>query len=150
MDTGLAAGRDHAASPSTRVRCNNSRKVTMKTLNSSPTISPSSSIKVDIFDAQYTIKPTNSLTEENIRELADYVDRMMHQVSQKGTHDTLSVAIMVALNIAAQVRDEQHRYTDSIGQMIRLMDEAMEGETFYDTRRGLPRIDPKRAIRGPR
>jgi hypothetical protein len=34
-------------------------------------------IKVNIFNTQYTIKQTDNLTEDDIRVLADYVDRII-------------------------------------------------------------------------
>jgi cell division protein ZapA (FtsZ GTPase activity inhibitor) len=103
----------------------------MKTYNSSVDAS-FSPIKVDIFNSQYTIKPTENLSAEDIRELASYVDQMMQQVSKRGTHDKLSVAIMVALNIAAQMHEEQKRAAKSIRQLIDKLDTALSGPSDYD------------------
>ena len=121
----------------------------MKNLNSSPSAAPPASpIQVDIFDSQYSIKPTESLTEDDIRELAAYVDRLMHQASQKGTHDKLSVAIMVALNIAAEMHEEKRRYADSIRQLVQTMDEVINGGPDHDPLSAAPKVDPEYSIQG--
>jgi cell division protein ZapA (FtsZ GTPase activity inhibitor) len=121
----------------------------MKNLNAS-IASPSSPIKVDIFNSQYSIKPTENLTEDDIRELADHVDGMMRQVSQKGSYDKLSVAIMVALNVAAQMCEDQKRCANSIRQLVQMMDEAMDGDTNHDALRAVPTSDPKYSMQRQR
>ena len=118
----------------------------MQIPNSPPsTIPPPSQIKVSIFNTQYTIKQTDNLTEDDIRGLADYVDRTMHQFSQKG-YDSLSVAIMAALNIAAQMYGEQKRYADAIRQLTRMMDEAMGDNMEHDTPGTTPTPNPNHPI----
>ena len=72
----------------------------------------STSVKVEIFNNQYLIKPTDNLSEDDIRILANYVDQLMRQVSRKG-YDQISVAILVALNIAEQMYKER-KNADSI------------------------------------
>jgi cell division protein ZapA (FtsZ GTPase activity inhibitor) len=115
----------------------------MKTPNSIPSASlPSSPIKVNIFNSQYFVKPTENLTEDEIRELAAYVDRRLHEVSRKSAHDKSDVAIMVALNIAAQMCEKQKRFTNSIRQLIQRIDEAVDGDTAHDTPRTVPTFDP--------
>lgn len=106
----------------------------MKDSDSSPsTTSPSaSSIKVNILNTQYTIKQTDNLTEEDIRALAEYVDRLMQQFLQKG-HNNISVATMAALNIAAQMFGEQRRCADTIRHLTKIIDEAVENDAVPDT-----------------
>ena len=106
----------------------------MNASESSPssTSQSASSIKVSILNTQYTIKQTDNLTEEDIRVLAEYVDRLMQQFRQKG-HDTISVATMAALNIAAQMYGEQRRCADAIRQLTQIIDEALDNDATQDT-----------------
>ena len=91
-----------------------------------------SPVKVDIFNSQYTVKPTENLSEDDIRRLAGVVDQMMHQVSQKGGHDTLSIAIMVALNIAAQMHEDQKRTERSLRRLNDKLERALKAERPSD------------------
>ena len=100
----------------------------------STTSTSASSIKVSILNTQYTIKQTDNLTEEDIRALAEYVDRMMQQFRQKG-HDTISVATMAALNIAAQMYGEQRRCADAIRHLTQIIDEVIDNDAAQDTQR---------------
>ena len=84
----------------------------------------STSVKVEIFNNQYLIKPTDNLSEDDIRILANYVDQLMRQVSRKG-YDQRSVAILVALNIAEQMYKERKSASDLIHRLIQGLDEAM-------------------------
>lgn len=105
----------------------------MNASDSSPstTSRSASSIKVSILNTQYTIKQTDNLTEEDIRTLAEFVDRMMQQFRQKG-HDTISVATMAALNIAAQMYGEQRRCADTIRHLTQIIDEAVDSAAVPD------------------
>jgi cell division protein ZapA (FtsZ GTPase activity inhibitor) len=108
----------------------------MKASDSSPstTSASASSIKVSILNTQYTIKQTDNLTEDNIRALAEHVDRMMQQFRKKG-HDDISVATMAALNIAAQMYGEQRRSADTIRHLTQILDEAMDNDAVPGTQR---------------
>ena len=82
-------------------------------------------VKVDIFNNQYVIKPTDNLSEDDIRILASYVDKLMRQVSRKG-YDQLSVAILVALNLAEQMYKEQKNFSDFLHGLIQGIDEVVK------------------------
>ena len=82
-------------------------------------------VKVDIFNNQYLIKPTDNLTEDDIRVLASYVDTLMRQVSRKG-YDQLSVAILVALNLAEQMYKERKNSSDFLNSLIEGIDEVIK------------------------
>ena len=82
-------------------------------------------VKVDIFNNQYVIKPTDNLSEDDIRVLASYVDKLMRQVSRKG-YDQLSVAILVALNLAEQMYKEQKNFSDFLHDLIQGIDEVVK------------------------
>ncbi|MDE0300955.1 MAG: cell division protein ZapA [Candidatus Poribacteria bacterium] len=84
-------------------------------------------VKVDIFNNQYLIKPTDNLTEDDIRTLASYVDKLMRQVSRKG-YDQLSVAILVALNLAEQMYKERKNSSDFLQGLIQGIDKVVELE----------------------
>ena len=82
-------------------------------------------VKVDIFNNQYAIKPTDNLSEDDIRVLASYVDKLMRQVSRKG-YDQLSVAILVALNLAEQMYKEQKNFSEFLHGLIQGIDEVVK------------------------
>ena len=82
-------------------------------------------VTVDIFNNQYLIKPTDNLTEDDIRTLASYVDQMMRQVSRKG-YDQLTVAILVALNLAEQMYKERKDSSDFLQDLIQGIDEVVK------------------------
>ena len=87
----------------------------------------SASVKIDIFNNQYLIKPTDNLSEDDIRTLANQVDQLMRQVSRKG-YDQLSVAILVALNLAEQMHKERKSASDLVHRLIQGLDEVMTRE----------------------
>ena len=116
----------------------------MNTVNSfSSAPPPSSPVKVDIFNSQYLIQPTENLPADEIRELAAYVDGRLHEMSRKTSRDKFDVAIMVALQIAAQMCEDQKRFTHSIRELIRRMDGAVDSESAHDTQHTAPAFDPK-------
>ena len=84
-------------------------------------------VKVDIFNNQYLIKLTDNLTEDDIRTLASYVDKLMRQVSRKG-YDQLTVAILVALNLAEQMYKERKDSSDLLHGLIQGIDKVVDQE----------------------
>ena len=94
----------------------------------SPTTQPSAPIKVDIFHSQYLIQPTEHLAAEEIRELAAYLDGRLHEMSRKTSRDKFDIAIMVALQIAAQMCEDQKRFQQSIHRMIEELEKAVESQ----------------------
>ena len=82
-------------------------------------------VKVDIFNNQYLVKLTDNLTEDDVRVLASYVDKQMRQVSRKG-YDQLSVAILVALNLAEQMYKERKNSSDFLNGLIQGIDEVIK------------------------
>ena len=101
--------------------------------------SPSSApIKVDIFHSQYLIQPTEHLPADDIRELAAYVDGRLHEMSRKTSRDKFDIAIMVALQIAAQMCEDQKRFQQSIHRMIEELEKAVEGESAPESEQSTP------------
>ncbi|MCP4549115.1 MAG: cell division protein ZapA [bacterium] len=57
-------------------------------------------VKVTIFGNEYRVR--GNAPEEEIQEIADYVDNVMKNISQSGRHSSEArVAILAAFNIAA-------------------------------------------------
>lgn len=83
------------------------------------------SIKVDIFNSQYTVRVPKNLTEADIREVASQVDQMMQQVSGKG-YDQASTAILVALRLAQQTREDRLHLDSQIGRLVERIDQNLE------------------------
>ena len=114
----------------------------MSTENSlSPTTPPSAPIKVDIFHSQYLIQPTEHLPAEDIRELAASVDKKLHEMSRKTSRDKFDIAIMVALQIAAQMCEDQKRFQQSIRRMIDALEKAVEDQPAPESEQSTPTFD---------
>ena len=83
-------------------------------------------IEVDIFNVHYTVKPPENLTVDEIRELANYIDSLMRKLgSGQGTNDPLSRAILVALNLAAQMSSNQVDSEAEIHRIIAKLDQVL-------------------------
>ena len=82
------------------------------------------SIKIDIFNAQYTVRIPEDLTEADIREVAGQVDQMMRQVSSKG-YDQVSTAILVALRLAQQTRKDRLHLDSQIAYLVEPIDQNL-------------------------
>ena len=104
--------------------------------------SKSPSTKVDIFGTQYSIKPTEDLPEGDIRALANYVDLMMRQMSNKG-YDKADATILAALNIALEMRKERKRYEGVIQHLVERMDEAVAEEVLNERLRDTSTFNPE-------
>ncbi|MBT18745.1 hypothetical protein CMK17_01930 [Candidatus Poribacteria bacterium] len=83
------------------------------------------SIKIEIFNAQYTVRIPEGLTEADIREVAGQVDQMMRQVSGKG-YDQASTAILVSLRLAQQARKDRIHLDSQIGSLVERIDQSLE------------------------
>ena len=83
------------------------------------------SIKIEIFNAQYTVRIPEDLTEADIREVAGQVDQMMRQVSGKG-YDQASTAILVSLRLAQQARKDRIHLDSQIGRLVERIDQNLE------------------------
>ena len=104
--------------------------------------SKSASTQVDIFGTQYSIKPTEDLPEGDIRALANYVDRMMRQMSNKG-YGQADATILAALNIALEMRKERKRYEGLIQHLVKMMDEAVGEDVINEKLRDNPAFNPE-------
>lgn len=81
-------------------------------------------IKVSIFDREYEIKGNKD--QEYIRSLAEYVDSVMRQISEKVKISSLSkIAILAALNIADEMFEERLKLKNSIKKLQEELDNAI-------------------------
>ena len=70
--------------------------------------SPINRVRVNIYGEEYTIRSDGDL--DYIREVAEYVDRKMREISEKTANRSPSrVAILAALNIADEYFVEKNR-----------------------------------------
>jgi cell division protein ZapA (FtsZ GTPase activity inhibitor) len=104
----------------------------------SPATPSSAPIKVDIFHSQYLIQPTEHLSADDIRELAAYLDGRLHEMSRKTSRDKFDIAIMVALQIAAQMCEDQKQFQQSIHRMIEELEKAVEGKSAPESEQSTP------------
>src|SRR5205807_4077960 len=87
--------------------------------NASPTI------KVEIYDQAYTVRSDGD--PEYLKELAEYVDRKMREISSGTlTVDSLKVAILAALHIADEFYQLQHSQEQSDAQLATRSSECSE------------------------
>ena len=59
-------------------------------------------------------------------------------MSQKTSRDKFDIAIMVALQIAAQMCEDQKRFQQSIHRMIEELEKAVEGEAAPESEQSPP------------
>lgn len=63
-------------------------------------------VDVEIYDQKYSIVLKSSLSESEVRRLADEVDTKMRDIaSQANTADSLKVAVLTALHLAQEYRE---------------------------------------------
>ena len=85
-----------------------------------------SSVKVEIYGAQYTLKADDS-DEEKVRRLARIVDDMMKQIRRRTGYDSpTNLAILAALNIAAQLYESRQRFERVVRKLIDDLDDALK------------------------
>ncbi len=83
------------------------------------------SIRVSIFGREYNIKGGSD--EEYIRNLAEYVDSVMKDISDKaGAISSGRIAILAALNIADEMHKERQRFNEFADEMVQKLQDALE------------------------
>ena len=91
-----------------------------------PVAESAQAVEVYIFNVHYTVKPPENLTVDEIRELANYIDGLMRKLgSGQGTNDPLSRAILVALNLAAKMSNNQVDSETEIHRIIAKLDQVL-------------------------
>ena len=65
-------------------------------------------IDVEIYDQKYSIVLKSEMPEADFRELADLVDTRMREIaSVASTPDSLKIAVLTALHLAQELRENQ-------------------------------------------
>jgi len=83
-------------------------------------------IEVDIYDQKYSIVLKSSLTESEVRELAQEIDaRMRNIASQANTPDSLKVAILTALHLALEYRELQRNCAQKTDEWSRALEQVL-------------------------
>jgi cell division protein ZapA len=65
-------------------------------------------VDVEIYDQQYSIVLKSSLSDSEVRKIAEDVDRRMRDIARHAnTADSLKIAVLAALHIAQEYRELQ-------------------------------------------
>ena len=84
-------------------------------------------IEVDIYDQKYSIVLKSSLTESEVRELAQEIDaRMRNIASQANTPDSLKVAILTALHLAQEYHELQRNCEQKADEWSRALEQVLK------------------------
>lgn len=94
-----------------------------------------SSVKVEIFNTTFSIRCTDPADREYLITLSKYVDRNMFEIARKGgLTDKTNIAILTALNIADELKQEQQKREESdtklrnrTRRLIEMIDEVKDG-----------------------
>jgi cell division protein ZapA len=83
-------------------------------------------IEVDIYDQKYSIIMKSSLSEAEVRQLAEEVDaRMRNIASQSNTPDSLKVAILTALHLAQEYHELQRNCEEKTDEWSRALEQVL-------------------------
>ena len=97
------------------------------------------SIRVSIFGRDYNIKGGSD--EEYIRNLAEYVDSVMKDISDKaGALSSGRIAILAALNIADEMHKERQRFDEFADEVVQKLQSALNIDQRSE---GLLTTDPE-------
>jgi cell division protein ZapA len=84
-------------------------------------------IEVEIYDQQYSIVLKSSLSESDIRSLAEEIDARMRGIAaQANTPDSLKVAILTALHLAQEYRELQRNCEQKTDQWSRALEQVLK------------------------
>lgn len=84
-------------------------------------------IEVEIYDQKYSIVLKSSLSESEVRKLAQEVDTRMREVSEgANTADSLKVAILTALHLALDYRELRMACDEKTDQWSRELDQVLK------------------------
>lgn len=84
-------------------------------------------IEVDIYDQKYSIVLKSSLSETEVRKLAQEVDARMREIAEgANTADSLKVAILTALHLALDYRELKLTCDEKTGQWSRALEQVLK------------------------
>ena len=108
-----------------------SRKSPFCVLEGTQRLADDKIVKVQIFNQTYPISTENE-DPEYVKQVADYLDRKMHEAAATvGQRAPLDIAILAALNVADEVLSERSKKEDllseadkRIGNFARLLEDS--------------------------
>lgn len=84
-------------------------------------------IEVDIYDQTYSIVLKSSLSESEVRDLAEEIDaRMRNIAAQANSPDSLKVAILTALHLAQEYRELQRNCEERTSEWSRALEQVLK------------------------
>ncbi len=84
-------------------------------------------IEVEIYDQKYSIVLKSSVTDSEVRKLAQDIDRRMREIAaQANTPDSLKVAILTALHLAQEYRELQRNCEEKTGEWSRALEQVLK------------------------
>ena len=82
---------------------------------------------VEIYDQKYSIVLKSSLSESEVRNLADEVDMKMRDIaSQANTADSLKVAVLTALHLAQEYRELRRNCEQKTDEWSRALEQVLK------------------------
>ena len=84
-------------------------------------------VDVEIYDQKYSIVLKSSLSESEVRSLADEVDMKMRDIaSQANTADSLKVAVLTALHLAQEYRELRRNCEQKSDEWSRALEQVLK------------------------
>ena len=84
-------------------------------------------VDVEIYDQKYSIVLKSSLSESEVRRLAEEVDaRMRDLASQSNTADSLKIAVLTALHLAQEYHELQRNCEQKTDQWSRALEQVLK------------------------
>ena len=83
-------------------------------------------IEVEIYDQKYSIVLKSSLTESEVRQLAQEIDTRMREIAtHANSPDSLKVAILTALHLAQEYRELQRNCEEKTDEWARALEQVL-------------------------
>jgi cell division protein ZapA len=83
-------------------------------------------VDVEIYDQKYSIVLKSSLTESEVRKLAQDIDTRMRDIAvHANTPDSLKVAILTALHLAQEYRELQRNCEQKTDEWSRALEQVL-------------------------
>jgi cell division protein ZapA len=84
-------------------------------------------VDVEIYDQKYSIVLKSSLTESEVRKLAQDIDTRMRDIAvHANTPDSLKVAILTALHLAQEYRELQRNCEQKTDEWSRALEQVLK------------------------
>jgi cell division protein ZapA len=84
-------------------------------------------VEVEIYDQKYSIVLKSSLTESEVRKLAQEIDTRMRDIAvHANTPDSLKVAILTALHLAQEYRELQRNCEQKTDEWLRALEQVLK------------------------